>query len=55
MFTTTPHGYVSSDRKGWVVPARSPQKAKLDKLAKENAEMKARLEALEALLLKEEA
>jgi hypothetical protein len=53
MFDTTPQGYVRSTKKGWLVPARTPQKAKLDKLTQENAELKARLDAIEALLAKE--
>lgn len=52
-FETTPMGYVKAKERGWLEPARTPHKAKLDKLSQENTDLKARLDALEAAMLKE--
>jgi cell shape-determining protein MreC len=51
VFDTPPVGYVRANP-GWVVPAATPQKKQVDKLKKENEELRARLDAIEAMLIK---
>ena len=51
LFDDTPAGLVRSRKKrGWLIPARPRNKGKIDKLAKENADLKARLDALEDII-----
>jgi hypothetical protein len=51
LFDDTPVGLVRSRKsRGWLIPTRPRNKGKIDKLAQENANLKARLDALEAMI-----
>jgi hypothetical protein len=52
-FDTNPVGYRRAQKRGWLTPARTPQQTRLAKMAQENKELRIRLEAIEAVLLKE--
>ena len=47
LFDKPPVGYVRA-KKGWLTVAPSPQKKTVDKIKQENADLKDRLEQLEA-------
>ena len=53
MFRQTPNGW-KRQKRGVLVPAPTPSDSKLKKVTKENEELKARLERLEALMLARE-
>jgi hypothetical protein len=51
LYDTPPPGYTRvGTKKGWAVPAKTPQSGKLAKIKQENEELKHRLTQLEELV-----
>lgn len=51
LYDTPPMGYTRvGTKKGWAVPAKTPQSGKLSKIRQENEELKDRLAQLEELV-----
>jgi hypothetical protein len=50
VFDTLPQGMMRSGKKGWVVPAQTPQLARVNRVRQENVELKQRLIDLEELV-----
>jgi 2-C-methyl-D-erythritol 4-phosphate cytidylyltransferase len=50
VFDTPPQGMIRTGKRGWIVPAQTPQLLKTNKIRKENEELKQRLSDLEELV-----
>ena len=50
LFDKPPSGYIRA-KKGWLIPAPSPQRKTVEKLKAENADLKSRMDELENMVL----